>query len=1837
MDSSTPVCRQDFRKKSQVGLSIALIALGMLPVPQAADLVALMQSARWKAAFEGTCSVEVVPNAMGSNPGVQLAGEKARQKTTYASITYRFEVPQNMSGLTGLSLFARADQKIYVNMSLECKGGRLGTGGFARNALGKNFTKLEFGRRGLKAKGEPDLTRVTALSFGFGLWAFDTTKNGFSITLAKLSYEGTENTYIIPLPTRGVAIDGQVKDWGFEDTLYNWYPPDYAYLNDTAQVVPDTGTWRGPAQLSGRFALMMDDEKLYFLALVADATPFEGTNPAAPWKNDSVELFLAFKTNPRELELGGPMRRAGVQVVFDCGSEQRKTMLLKKGKVVASEVSRKTVPKTWVIEGEQTGGYVVEAAIPLSVLPIERERGALIGYSIKLNDSSGPSLITTPENLKPNASVRAFKHAYVEIEAEAGEEIKFGPVAHEVFWPEQYTKDEGQIRIWDMARAHRKRVSQTVSHTYLHTLWAAQAVDDSAESPKPDAWAYMPLPMGIGWYTPIFKPRAEAPDELGREEIGTSVLHTDKTFFWYEREFVPDPGLTTGKLLIVFEYVDRELSVYLNGEFVGTVDSLNRALDITKRVKHGRRNRLDVLLYTTVRSGYSVRNGHGISGDIYLEHHAHEPLIKDIWVKNASGLDGSLEVVVETPASAKGCRLELHVLDQTGRQLAQAHQDVAGPVTTLTGRCPDFKPWSPDEPNLFELRLRVLRGTSIVDERRKRFGFRTFEIKNARFMLNGKVLRLRVVHATNCSAVMEPGRLREIKHYGHNSIFMHASHAGYNTPLFETLDEAGFVTLAATDRSWPDKKTLAEVRRNRSHPCVIGYVSDSFGQLDSNGFIHNPFCTSDSYYPESPRSVKELAFLKRRQQLFHSTDPTRPYIPQGTGNFEGSFKDIHHYPCYDLNLLDHMMYFAPWAARALPQLPHYVHECGVHALYSKDTTHPEHTFHVEDGRQVKRMLTYECASRYLGTAAFDNWRQWDAMKTRATVRGLRICGIDGFTPWVSGDVLLEPCNTVKAQDIKDNRKLSYTYFMLPYKDVIEDSWMRMNSWYYKLRAQAHWQWPEAYGQGKLERKPSAFTPIYENEMQPFFACIAGPAANVFSQAHNYFSGEDISKQIIAVNDTETAADVTFTISFEVTGSDKRKTIALHVPQGGILKQPVAFVAPSVREKTPGVLRLEYVDPGGTKRQDRFKVTVFPEKPVATEQPRVADRARRPWLAPGWGGRVGVIASTPEDSLTKKMRLPCQSVSLNDEIPKNLDLLIVERRALRGETAAGAVTKFLEAGGQVLILEQTNESRLGWRLRERRLESVFIADRRHPVVAGLDDADLAYFRGPARIVPAEKRPSRFYRHTQSAALETPHLTNNGLVASFVFEKPCYGDFRPILVCGYDLEEAALIEMRSGNGRAVFCQVDVTDRYGNDPAATLLVDNMIRWLLTSKPEPRRPATGYLGGDKGKAFLDRLGIARSDLTDGNGGTQVIVIGDGVKPGAVLPLSKGTVIVLPFSDWLPPGVTTKPVRVQQSDYPHYWNTTWYQFTMLKSPRPAPDRLGADVPDVFRALVDNDAYFFESPELNSYKVATQAAAAKLAVVWQSRHATMAQIQHGDIRYVLCSVDPYQLQHGECRRKAWRIWSQVFANTGVANTFKLRLTPPALDISGGEWLFLTDPDGKGERTGFPEGRFGDRKPRRIRIGTIWEEQGVTTPNPSIESAPHSAYDGFAWYFRKATLPASLTGKSIYLEVGGVRDIWTFNRTANRTDLWINGKKVAPPVGIYNAQQGGRAGRLWEIPPEMLKPGDENLIAIQVYNDKGAGGIHRAPVRFEVADQNEGMPLPYEFLQSKYTPYFFWCW
>ena len=68
-------------------------------------------------------------------------------------------------------------------------------------------------------------------------------------------------------------------------------------------------------------------------------------------------------------------------------------------------------------------------------------------------------------------------------------------------------------------------------------------------------------------------------------------------------------------------------------------------------------------------------------------------------------------------------------------------------------------------------------------------------------------------------------------------------------------------------------------------------------------------------------------------------------------------------------------------------------------------------------------------------------------------------------------------------------------------------------------------------------------------------------------------------------------------------------------------------------------------------------------------------------------------------------------------------------------------------------------------------------------------------------------------------------NHGNVASVLIEKPACGDFLPIVDGGFSLQYSPLLQYREGRGLVVFCQMDVTGRTQDDPAARRLVGNLL----------------------------------------------------------------------------------------------------------------------------------------------------------------------------------------------------------------------------------------------------------------------------------------------------------------------------------------------------------------------------------------------------------------------------
>ena len=172
------------------------------------------------------------------------------------------------------------------------------------------------------------------------------------------------------------------------------------------------------------------------------------------------------------------------------------------------------------------------------------------------------------------------------------------------------------------------------------------------------------------------------------------------------------------------------------------------------------------------------------------------------------------------------------------------------------------------------------------------------------------------------------------------------------------------------------------------------------------------------------------------------------------------------------------------------------------------------------------------------------------------------------------------------------------------------------------------------------------------------------------------------------------------------------------------------------------------------------------------------------------------------------------------------------------------------------------------------------------------------------------------------------------------------------------------------------------------------------------------------------------------------------------------------------------------------------------------------------------------------------------------------------------------------------------------------IAPPSggyIDLSG-HWDFKTDPDNVGESQGWMAGPVEGWK--KLFAPQAWEYQGILDENlkgsralfNSDTTGADKPYNGFGWYRKSVLLPADWQGKKVSIIPG---DVYNWCR------IFINGKPIHDGY-----KRPGRIGPFKrfrldpphiEIPADVLKPGQPNTIAIQVYNHDRFGGIAIGPV------------------------------
>jgi hypothetical protein len=131
------------------------------------------------------------------------------------------------------------------------------------------------------------------------------------------------------------------------------------------------------------------------------------------------------------------------------------------------------------------------------------------------------------------------------------------------------------------------------------------------------------------------------------------------------------------------------------------------------------------------------------------------------------------------------------------------------------------------------------------------------------------------------------------------------------------------------------------------------------------------------------------------------------------------------------------------------------------------------------------------------------------------------------------------------------------------------------------------------------------------------------------------------------------------------------------------------------------------------------------------------------------------------------------------------------------------------------------------------------------------------------------------------------------------------------------------------------------------------------------------------------------------------------------------------------------------------------------------------------------------------------------------------------------------------------------------------------------WRFKIDYDEKGLAEGWKEAGFDDSKGwQSLSTWNVFEAQGYVD------------IGGRFWHrlkFKAATFPA---GKRIFLRIGSLDDAG---------DIYLNGQLACSRE--MKTPDDWKSSFVFEVTP-LLKPGDDNVIAIRGYDSCGAGGLWR---------------------------------
>jgi len=783
----------------------------------------------------------------------------------------------------------------------------------------------------------------------------------------------------------------------------------------------------------------------------------------------------------------------------------------------------------------------------------------------------------------------------------------------------------------------------------------------------------------------------------------------------------------------------------------------------------------------------------------------------------------------------------------------------------------------------------------------------------------------------------------------------------------------------------------------------------------------------------------------------------------------------------------------------------------------------------------------------------ENYIQIQSYMMNDNLRSLRTWGISAIYPFD------EECLWLRTKETLP-RPFVGKYLDLQRPGIVPDCTMPSRQYVYDPA-------PENFVISSLGR-------TFKRWNMPVVCYIGGGADRFTEKSHNFAPGDTIRKQLVLLNDTRRSITLGYSCRFAPrTEGDANppQPPSDWAIQGSVRIEPgkSAFVPVTIPLST-SVKDGEYTLSAtfnlglGQQQTDSFSISVLPTR----NQP---DRFSKVALFDPQGMTTRLLQS---------LGIGFTAISANEPLD-GYDLLVIGREAIALDNDLPSLDR-IPQGMKVLVFEQSEQAlqqRLGFRVQTRGIRNAFIRVPGHPALDGLAESNFSDWGGAATLVEPHidlPKDEISYPIVHWCGFENTRVWrngNNGNIASVLIEKPPKGNWLPILDCGFDLQYSPLLEYAEGQGKVVFCQLDVTGRTLRDAAAEQICRNLLSYLGTGRPAPVRIAY-YAGSKKGQELLTQLGVAFAPYSvqtlDAN--TLLIVApGSGAITGLAEGMQKGMKLLalgLDEQEIKRLGIAVGPMATAPT------------VSSLISDFTAPEFKGISNAELHARTLQQDVSAFIETSNSSNQL-------------------LKCVSVGAGGAVFCQTAPWMFDYSRkpylrttYRRTVFLI-SRLIDNLGALSATNLRSLwkekePDYLYLLNNPWKGMVDKEGIGRDQGWWKLQFEDKDWTPIKVPSSF----------NLEIKELGAYLGKFWYRTRFTVPESYKQRSPILFLGKVD---------NESWVWLNGKFLGEVTKETNPRDSSTFQRLYQLAPGVLNPSGDNVLVVLVNNSpRLTGGILSNP-------------------------------